>query len=51
MKVLIWIAPVLIVLVFVFSHGEKRWSENTAGRLSLVLFAVLAVIAIAKGCG
>ena len=50
MKLLVWIALALIVLVFLFSHGEKRWSDNTAARLSLILFGVLAVMAIARAC-
>jgi hypothetical protein len=51
MKLLAWSAIALIIVVFVLSHGERRWSDNAAGRLTLVLLFVMAVLAIAKGCG
>lgn len=51
MTVLIWIAIALMIVIFVLSHGQKTWSDLTATRLSVVLWVLLGVFAIAKACG
>jgi len=51
MTIVIWLALGLMIVIFVLTHVEKRWADNSAARIALGLFAILGVLTVLRACG